>query len=109
MQDMNGRRRREEEQTRAVYLLTQWPPREQLHNKSTCDKTASPWRGGGGPLVLSTSTVGVHDVTHLRVTGSLCSLGKSFPHYCPSSHPLQLTHSEKDKPHPGCGALPQIG
>lgn len=43
--DMNERRMVGEEQRWAVYLLTQWPRREQLYNKSTCDIIASPWRG----------------------------------------------------------------
>lgn len=41
---MNERRVEGEEQRWAVYLLTQWPMREQLYNNSTCDIIASPWR-----------------------------------------------------------------
>lgn len=43
--DMNERRVEVEGQRWAVYLLTQWPLREQLYNKGTCDIIASPWRG----------------------------------------------------------------
>lgn len=43
--DMNERRVEVEERGRAVYLLTQWPLREQLYNKGTCDIITSPWRG----------------------------------------------------------------
>lgn len=43
--DMNERRMVGKKQRWAVYLLTQWPQREQFYNKSTCDIIASPWRG----------------------------------------------------------------
>lgn len=42
---MNERKVAGDGQRWAVYLLTQWPYREQLYNKSTCDIITSPWRG----------------------------------------------------------------
>lgn len=54
--------------------------------------------------MLSRGTVCVLDVTHLTGNWVTVFVREKLPSLrTPPPHPLQPTHSEKDKPLPGCG------
>lgn len=61
--------------------------------------------------MLSRGTVCVRDVTHFMGNWVTVFVKETLPSLPPTPcpRPLQLTRSEKDKPHPGHGTTPEVG